>query len=219
LTAGAGVNRNAASPGFDDASNAFARAHDALLRGKDLQFQPTVAPKPPDAPDWLLAIGKFLGSLAPFLSYVFWGGLILGAAVILYFLARELIVTRWPSLKPGRGPVLSDDGWRPSAAKARTLLEDADRLAAAGRFAEAVHLILFRGIEDIEAKRPDLIKPALTSRDIAGLDGVPERVRDAFSQIARVVERSFFGGRSVGADEFAACRRAYEDFAFTEAWR
>lgn len=104
-------------------------------------------------------------------------------------------------------------------AKARTLLEDADKLAAAGQFAEAVHLILFRSIEDIEGKRPDLISPALTSRDIAGLEGVPERVRRTFSDIAAVVERSFFGGRAVGAEEFAACRKAYEGFAFAEAWR
>lgn len=219
LRAGAGVDRNAASPGFDGASDAFARAHGALLRGKDLQFEPTAAPKPPNVPDWLLAIGKVLADVAPFLAYVFWGCLILGAALILYFLLRELITTRWPSLKPNRGPVLDDEVWRPSAAKARTLLEDADRLAAAGRFAEAVHLILFRSIEDIEGKRPDLIKPALTSRDIAQLDGVPERVRRTFSEIARVVERSFFGGRSVGAEEFAVCRKAYEGFAFAEAWR
>jgi len=219
LAAGAGVDRNAASPGSDGASDAFARAHDSLLRGKDLQFEPSAAPKPPDLPDWLLAIGKALGAAAPYLAYVFWGCLVLGAGIILYFVIRELITTRWPSMKPNKGPVLNDEAWRPSAAKARTLLEDADRLAAAGRFAEAVHLILFRSIEDIEGKRPDLIRPALTSRDIAQLDGVPERVRRTFSDIARVVERSFFGGRSVGAEEFAACRQAYEGFAFKEAWR
>lgn len=219
MTAGAGVDRNAASPGFDGASDAFARAHAALRSAKDLQFEPSVAPKAPDVPGWLLAIGKLLGAAAPFLTYVFWGGLILGAAIILYFVCRELIATRWPSFKANKGPVLGDEVWRPSAAKARTLLEDADRLAAAGRFAEAVHLILFRSIEDIETKRPDLIRPALTSRDIAQLDGVPERVRRTFSEIARVVERSFFGGRSVGAEEFSACRKAYEGFAFTEAWR
>ena len=203
---------------MDGAADGFARAHAALLRDKSLQFEPTVQP-PPHVPAWVRAFGKLLDSVAPYLTYVFWGFLILGAAVILYFLARELIVTRWPSMRPGKGPVLGDEAWRPSVAKARTLLEDADRLAAAGRFAEAVHLILFRSIEDIEGKRPDLIRPALTSRDIAELDGVPQTVRATFSQIARVVEHSFFGGRAVGADEFAACRAAYEGFAFAEAWR
>lgn len=200
------------------ASDGFARAHAALLKGKDLQFDPTVY-KPPPIPKWAEVLGAGLAKLAPVLTYVFWGGLILGAALILYFLGRELIATRWPSRRPGRGPNLVADTWRPTAAKARTLLEDADRLAAEGRFAEATHLILFRSIEDIESRRPDLIRPALTSRDIAGLEGVPRSVRDVFAGIARVVEASFFGGRSVSAEEFAACRKAYEGFAFKEAWR
>jgi len=219
LAAGAGVDRGASAPRLDGASDAFARAHEALLRDKGLQFEPAAAPKPPDAPDWLVAIGQLLNATAPALVYVFWGMLILGAAIILYFLGRELIATRWPSFKRNVGPKLPGDTWRPSLAKARTLLEDADRLAAAGQFAEAVHLILFRSIEDIEGKRPDLISPALTSRDIARLEGVPERVRQTFSGIAAVVERSFFGGRAVGAEEFADCRKAYEGFAFAEAWR
>ncbi|EJL23002.1 hypothetical protein PMI01_04905 [Caulobacter sp. AP07] len=219
MASGVGVDQGAPTPRPEGVSDGFARAHEALLRNKTLQFEPTVQTPPPDAPDWLLAIGKALGAAAPYLVYVFWGLLILGAAVILYFLARELIATRWPSMRPGKGPALGAEDWRPSVAKARTLLEDADRLAAAGRFAEAVHLILFRSIEDIEGKRPDLIRPALTSRDIAALEGVPQTVRRTFSEIARVVERSFFGGRAVGAEEFAACRQAYEGFAFAEAWR
>lgn len=218
MASGAGVDQNAPASGPGGASDGFARAHEALLRNKDLQFEPTVQP-PQHVPEWLVPIGKALAAAAPFLTYVFWGFLILGAAVILFFLAREVIATRWPSLRPGRGPTLGAEDWRPSVAKARTLLEDADRLAAAGRFAEAVHLILFRSIEDIEGRRPDLIRPALTSRDIAGLEGVPQAVRRTFSEIARVVERSFFGGRPVGADEFAACRKAYEGFAFAETWR
>jgi hypothetical protein len=203
---------------FDGASDAFARAHAALLRDKTLQFEPTVR-TPPPPPEWLKALLKSLEAIAPLLTYVFWGFLIVGGALILFFLARELITARWPSLKVNKGPNLGPGDWRPSVAKAKTLLEDADRLAAAGRFAEAVHLILFRSIEDIEGKRPDLIRPALTSRDIAGLEGVPQAVRRTFSEIARVVERSFFGGRPVGADEFAACRKAYEGFAFAETWR
>jgi hypothetical protein len=32
------------------------------------------------------------------------------------------------------------------------------------------------------------------------------------------VERSFFGGRSVAADDFTRARRDYEVFAFSEGW-
>jgi hypothetical protein len=36
--------------------------------------------------------------------------------------------------------------------------------------------------------------------------------------IAGVVEKSFFGGQGLDADGFAACRKAYEAFAFPGAW-
>src|SRR6185503_5336642 len=108
--------------------------------------------------------------------------------------------------------------WRPPVARARALLSDADRLAAEGHFAEAVHLLLFRSIEDLDAKRPHAVKPALTSRDILDLTGLPAMARKALSRLVATVEWSFFGGRPVEAQDFAACRRAYEEFAFPDAW-
>ncbi len=106
-----------------------------------------------------------------------------------------------------------DGEWRPAAARARPLLEDADRLAADGRFAEAVHLILFRSIEDIDRRWPRLVQPALTSRDIAQHPALPTAARTTFAAIARTVERSFFGGQAIGPAEFEACRSEYQAFA------
>ena len=62
------------------------------------------------------------------------------------------------------------------------------------------------------------MRPALTSRDIAGLEAMPPGPRRAFARIAERVERSFFGGREVDAADFAAARADYETFAFAEAW-
>ena len=41
---------------------------------------------------------------------------------------------------------------------ARRWLEEADALAGKGQFEEAVHLLLYRSIEDIEKQRPDLLR-------------------------------------------------------------
>ena len=57
------------------------------------------------------------------------------------------------------------------------------------------------------------MRPALTSRDIGGLEILPASARQTFSGIARVVENSLFGGGTVNADGFAHCRGAYEAFA------
>ena len=205
-----------AATGAQTAEQKLAQAHEALLKTRGIQFDFAGAPAPPPPPPWLEPLVELLKAIAPVLPYIFWGGVILGAALILYFIARELAPASWFRKKKAEAAVAD---WRPEPEKARALLEDADGLAAAGRFEEAIHLLLFRSIDDLRARRPGAVKPALTSRDIAGLDALPAAPRDAFARLARAVELTFFGGRPAGADEFGAARRDYEAFAFAEGWR
>ena len=200
------------------AGDQLARAHARLLHDQALQFAFASAPKPPPTPGWLKLIGQFLASIAPLMQWVFWAGVAALVIAIVVFIGRELISVRWPGLK--RKPVVltAEPEWRPAPEKARALLEDADRLAAAGQYAQAAHLLLHRSIDDLEGRRPRAVRPALTARDIASLPSLPETARAPFRRIAEVVERSFFGGRPVDAAAFAECRRAYESFALPEAW-
>lgn len=107
---------------------------------------------------------------------------------------------------------------RPEQTRARALLEDADALAAQGRFAEAVHLLLFRSIDEIQSKRSGVIGRSLTSREIGALGVLPEPVRDTLLPIIRIVERSFFGGQDVNETGWQEARASYERFAFGAAW-
>ena len=189
------------------------------MRRDDLQFDLRGLPDQP-LPDWLkqllVWIGKALLAMGPAFKWVFWIGVALAGAVVLYFIGRELyglIRRRWGGTPHGKAAAKVAEDWRPTHARALTLLEDADRLAAEGRFEEAAHLILFRSIEDIDRAWPNLIRPALTSRDIAETQVLSEAARTTFYSIARMVERSFFGGAALKADDFAACRQAYEAFA------
>ena len=200
------------------AGDQLARAHARLLHDPTLQFAFTGPHPPPPAPGWLKWIGQLLVWIAPAMQWVFWAGVAIGVIALLVFIGRELIAVRWPKLKRKRVAPQTLPEWRPEPARARALLEDADRLAAAGRFAEAARLLLHRSIEEVEGRRPRAVRPALTARDIASLDSLPAAARPPFSLIAEVVERSFFGGRPVDADAFARCRRAYESFALPEAW-
>jgi hypothetical protein len=202
-----------ASDAFTASEGKLAAAHQALLHTRGLQLDFKTAPKPPPVPGWLEALLRFLGELAPILKFVFWGGLALGVALILWFVAREVMATRFKKPAPA-----APADWRPEPEAARALLEEADRLAAAGRFGEAIHILLFRSIDDLAGRRPGLIRPALTSRDIAGLEQMPAPARNAFARIAERVERSFFGGREAGQDDFAHARGDYETFAFSEGW-
>jgi hypothetical protein len=196
------------------AEGKLAAAHRALLHTRGLQFDFKGAPREPPAPQWLIELGRFLSDFGPVLRFVFWGGVVLAAALIVWFVAREALATRFR--KAVRPPPPTD--WRPEASAARALLESADRVAAEGQYGEAIHLLLFRSIEDLVGRRPGAVRPALTSRDIARLEAVPPGPRGAFGRIAERVEHSFFGGRTADAADFAAARRDYEAFAFAEDW-
>jgi len=156
--------------GGETAEQTLAAAHAALRKTPGIQFDFAGMPAPPKAPSWLEPLAEFLRFIAPVMPYIFWGGLALGVAVILYFIVRELAPASWFRGKRVAAPVTD---WRPEPEKARELLQDADSLAAAGRFEEAIHLLLFRSIDDLRARRPGAVKPALTSRDIAGLEALP----------------------------------------------
>ena len=97
--------------------------------------------------------------------------------------------------------------------EALALHDDADRLAAEGRYDEATHLLLKRSVGQIAAARPGLLEPSSTAREIAELPALSEAARGAFALIAGRVERSLFALRSLTADDWRAARAAYADFA------
>jgi hypothetical protein len=202
----------------------LAQAHARLLSDHSLQFvfsQPPATPNFP-TPEWLKAIGRWISEaakvLAPYAVWIFWIGVGLALLAVLYLIARDTLGSRLPFRKRRSARVKPAD-WRPEALKARALLADADRLAEQGRYDEAAHLLLFRSIDDIDERRPRLVRPALTARDISRLDAVPPAARSAFARIAAIVERSLFGGHVLDAAAFSDCRAAYEMFAFGESWR
>lgn len=196
----------------------FDAAHAALAGDRSLQFKFDAPPPPPEPPSWLGDVLQFLGQFGPVFGLIFWIGLAAAVLGFLWLIAREIIRIRLPERRDKPLPPSGAGDWRPAPAAAKALLSDADALAAQGRFDEAVHLLLLRSIGDIDGHLPNTVRPALTARDIASLGRLPESARPAFSQIARAVETSLFGGRSVDRETFLDCRQAYEAFAFPAAW-
>ena len=209
--------QNAAGAASPESAASFVEAHRRLLADSSIQFE-LAAYKRQEPPAWLRWLGEFLETIFPVLRVLFWVGVAALALYILYVVARRLSGSTWPWAK--KAPEEDqEESWRPAEAPARALLRDADALAAEGRFSEAAHLLLFRSIEDIESRRPKLVRPALTSRDIAGTPELPSGPKQAFSTIVMLVERSLFGGRMLGEQDWGECRTAYESFAFAGAWR
>lgn len=206
-----------AQPGTADAEG-LANLHKQLLADHSIQFDlPSLVP--PEPPAWLKPVLEMLARIGPYMIYMFWGAVIIGVAVIVLLVALEAKGVAWRlPWRRTRKEAEAQDDWRPDSSAAQILLSEADALAARGAFDEAVHLLLRRSVADIAGRLPDFLRPSLTSRDIATAPSLPSRARQAFSEIARIVEAALFARRPVGAEGWQQARGAYERFAFRDAW-
>ncbi len=189
-----------------------------------LQFAP--APPPPTMPSsngWFSQFFRWLGGDGDWLVRLIAFALILVAVVAIAYMLIPAVRDFVDRLRFGRkrteADVAEGHGWQPDATGARNLLQAADALAANGRFAEAVHLLLERSVEDIGNRRPGLVQPAFTARSIAMLRELPEAARQAFAHIGAIVERGIWAERAIDAEDWSAARAQYESFAFGAHWR
>lgn len=159
---------------------------------------------------------------APYARLFLWTMIGLAAALIVYLVWERLRTGEWRLWQRRASQAVyageEEDEARDFQPKP-AWLEEADALAARGLFAEAVHHLLFRSIDDIAYRRPRLVRPALTSREIAGAEAIPPKPRELFARIAALVERSLFGGRPVSVDDWSVARAAYADLAAGQSWR
>jgi hypothetical protein len=204
-----------------------------MRAGGDLQFAP-VPPQPvKPPPEWLRSFDRWLVNVfkplargldwivetifkplaqALHVSWPVMKWLLIAAAVIaLALLGWRLVV--WLRAKfPARKPATAAE-WAPDRAEAAALLEDADRLAAQGRYDEAAHLLLRRSCNQIQGAHPDWLHPASTAREIAAMTRLPEQARTAFAVIADRVEASRYALRALIEADWHAARAAYAQFA------
>ena len=165
------------------------------------------------------AIANFFRAIGGLLGYLLLLLVVIAICAGLYMVFGEQLTLRRRQKETAVKDAISVDNMlRPEPQKARALLEDADALAAQGRFAEAVHLLLFRSIDEIQEKKSGAIGRSLTAREIGSLGLLPEQIRGALIPIIRIVERSFFGGQDVNETGWQEARASYEKFAFGEAW-
>jgi len=205
----------------DGPDASWARDWQALRDAGDIQYAPLPPAPPLQTPDWLKRLGEWLEALFGPLGR--WLGLswpvlekVLAVLGVCAVVALVVVLARrwWLARKPHATALQA--GWTPDRSDALALLEDADRLAALGDHAGAVHLLLKRSVGQIAAARPEWIEPASTAREIAALERLPEAARRAFGVIAGRVERSRFALRALAAEDWQAARSAYAEFALAE---
>jgi hypothetical protein len=216
----------------------FEAAYKSLRADPSVQFNLTPAPSEPKPPAWLEAFFKWLGELfepvgrflqwlgnflpdAAYARIFLWTVLAIAALALGWALYNRLRHGRWTlrhaqATEPAE---LDDQEWIPEEQLSRSWLQEADALAREGRYAEAAHHLLIRSVEDIASRRPNLVRPALTSREIARAQGLPQRAGELFAGIAALVERSLFGGRPVAESDWLEARERYSTLALAGSWR
>lgn len=196
---------------------------DSNLQRERPEWEPEEADRPtrqnrePNA--FVRAIAAFFEAIGGVLGYLLAVIVVVAILAGLYMVFGESLSFRGKQKEKSSRPDVSNvPDLRPEAARARALLEDADALAAKGQFAEAVHLLLFRSIDDIQEKKGGIIGRSLTAREIGALGILPNWIREALSPIIRIVEQSFFGGQPVTETGWHEARASYETFAFGKGW-
>ncbi len=190
----------------------------AVRGDPDIQFEPIPPPEAPEPPAWLAPIGEFLTYIFSFVARAFifawpvlqWVLVAAGVALLVLLIARIVGV---PVLNRRTKAEDEETGFTPDRAEAQALLGDADALAAQGRYGEAVRLLLARSIGQIASRRPDLVHPSSTARELSRLETLPEKARAAFTAIARSVERALFALEDLTEHDWHDARAAYADFA------
>jgi uncharacterized protein DUF4129 len=144
------------------------------------------------------ALGKLVFIVLLVVAAVLLGGWIFGA-----------VSRRWQ--KPEAGGTVQEEE-PPEAARVREpVFDEAARLAAEGRYAEAVHALLLAAIRHFAARSRVTVEPSRTSRELVRLLPLGAEARAAFSDLVRTVELSLFGGASVGREEYERSLARFQD--------
>ncbi len=195
------------------------------IQFEEITIQPA-EPAEPAEPSWLgqmleaffgflgellSPVGQLIGFSWPVLQWVL---LALVAGFVLYLVLRTIGPLAGRNAKAAKAN--SEPEWQPDREESVALLEDADRLAAEGRFDEATHLLLQRSVGQIADARPDWVDPSSTARELAALPALSDAARSAFATITERVERSLFALSSLNQVDWEAARSAYANFALAK---
>jgi hypothetical protein len=153
---------------------------------------PSVEASPPDVP---AGVGNAL----------FYAILVVLGVLLVAWLASE-----WRGRRRGAPPPVVR-GNAPSAAPPMepVVLDEIDALARAGRYGEAVHLLLLRTIAALP-KTTGAVPRSLTSREILRHVAFRPGAAEAMEGLVDAVEVSLFGGRPVSEPEYVECRARFE---------
>jgi len=87
--------------------------------------------------------------------------------------------------------------------------DESERLARAGDFGGAIHLLLLLAVDRLQRHRGAVLPRCLTSREVLRRARPPGEAGDALAGLVAAVEASHFGGTAVDEATWRRCRDGY----------
>jgi hypothetical protein len=141
---------------------------------------------------------------------VLWVVIAIAVGILLYSLRDTLLIKR-----PADWAVEEGEIGATSAQSEAMVLEAADELAAAGRFVEAMHVLLLQGLAYMRQRLDQQLSDSLTSREILRSTNLSEAARATLRDVVTRVELTYFGKHQAALADYTACRESF--YALTRA--
>jgi Domain of unknown function (DUF4129) len=144
------------------------------------------------------------------ISYILWGGIIFAVALLLFWIATELLKYGGDDAAIAAGDVSPA---APDLSVIERPLGDAEELARRGEYREAIHTLLLRTLQELARTASVRVAPAMTSREILGRVPLLADARDALAGLITAVELTHFGGDEASEADYIRCRAQFQVFA------
>ena len=152
------------------------------------------------------------GPLSSLFTFLLWGVVIVGIALLVFWLASELM--RYGG--DDKQLATTDDEASKSAVDLAVIqrpLGDAEELAARGEYTEAIHTLLLRTLQELVRSAAVRVSPAMTSREILARVPLLADAREALAGLITAVEITHFGGDRATLDDYLRCLAQFQKFA------
>ncbi len=140
----------------------------------------------------------------------------IGLLVVLWYVVRAIIDVGRPTGDKVAKKAVETVASQPLPAgeeQALPELEEIMRLARAGEFEAAIHLLLLQGLRQLVRLTGAVMALSLTSREILRRPDLPKGAGRDLATLVDAVEISRFGGRAAGATLFETCLASYRRLA------
>jgi len=168
------------------------------LSGEPVQAGAATTPPPLTLPEPIRAAARAAG-------YALLAALLIGGAILLG--SGGVAMVRRSGARGAAPPATTADP--PPLAVDAPIADESERLAQAGDFSAAIHLLLLLAVDRLQGHGRAALPRCLTSREVLRRARPPGEAGDALAGLVAAVEASHFGATAADEATWRRCRDGY----------